>query len=132
MAERSYVRKYMRIKPENPVYAGITIVRVGRNNVTTGTARVRIIDISPGGLKFASPLSLPVDSRVLIELGFSILEYNFRLCGHVVHKCGAEAGEYEYGLCFSEADDILKTCLKKLFNNMCIRLNRHIVFLKLN
>lgn len=130
MSERDYGRKYMRIKPESPVYAGITIVCVGQSKVMTGTARVRLADLSPGGLRFVSPLSLPVDNRVLIEFNFTILEHSFKLMGHIVHKNTIEADEYEYGFCYSEANEDLRTCLKKLFNNMCVRLNRHIVFLK--
>lgn len=132
MPERSYVRKFMRIKPEGPVYAGISIVRICDKNVMTSSARVRIIDLCPGGLKFVSTLNMPVDKRVIVELDFGILEYTFRLRGHIVYKIGVEAGEYVYGLCFTERDDTLKSCLKKLFNNMCIRLDNHMVILKLN
>jgi len=130
MPERIYGRKYLRIKPESPVYADITIVRISGNEVSAGKARVRLTDLSPGGLRFVSQLSFPVDNRVIIEFSFTVLGYSFKLCGHIIHKTGIEVNEYEYGLCFSESDDNLKTCLKKLFNNMCIKLNRHIVILK--
>lgn len=132
MPERNYGRKYMRIRPDNPVYAGITIVCVGNSKVMTGTARVRLADLSPGGLRFVSPLSLPVDDRILIEFTFTILDHTFKLSGNIIHKNAIEVHEYEYGFCFSEADEDLLCCLKKLFNNMCVRQNKHIVFLKFN
>lgn len=130
MPERNYCRKYMRIKPESPVFADITIVRIGECKVVTGTARVRLTDLSPGGLRFVSPLSLPVDNRVLIELKFNMLEHTFKLNGHIVHKTGIEINEYEYGFSFTEADDELRSCLKNLFNNMIVRMNKHVVILK--
>lgn len=132
MSERTYGRKYMRIKPESPVFAEITIVCIGQSKVTTGTAKVRIIDLSPGGLSFVSPLNFPVDDRLLIEFSFTILDYTFKLTGNIIYKTCLEVNEYEYGFCFSEANEDLRSCLKKLFNNMCIRMNRHIVFLKLS
>lgn len=130
MPERNYGRKYMRIKPESPAYADVTIVRIGESKVVAGTARVRLVDLSPGGLRFVSPLSLPIDDRVLLEFRFAVLEHTFKLNGRIIHKTGMEVNEYEYGFCFSEADEHLKTCLKKLFNNRFIRLDKHIVFLK--
>ena len=130
MPERNYSRKYMRIKPESPIFADIAIVCIGERKVITGTARVRLTDISPGGLRFVSPLNLPADDRVLIELKFTVLDHTFKLNGHIIHKTGIEVNEYEYGFSFTQADDELKACLKKLFNNMFVRLNKHIVFLK--
>ena len=130
MPERNYGRKYMRIKPESPIFADITIVRVGESKVVTGTARVRLTDLSPGGLRFVSPLSLPVDDRVLIELKFTVLEHTFKLDGHIIHKIGIEVNEYEYGFSFTEANEELRSCLKNLFNNMIVRMNKHIVILK--
>ncbi len=122
----------MRIKPESPIFADISIVCIGDKKVITGTARVRIADLSPGGLRFLSPLSLPADNRVLIELLFTVLDRTFKLNGHIVHKTAVEVNEYEYGFRFTQADAELRACLKQLFNNRFVRLNKHIVFLRFN
>ena len=131
MPERTYGRKYLRIKPENHIYADIAIVYVGERKVATGTARVRLTDLSPGGLCFISPLNLPADNRIILELNFTVLESRFELQGYIVHKTVMDEKEYRYGFCFKQADEDLKVCLRKLFNNMFVKINKHIVILKL-
>jgi hypothetical protein len=130
MAERKYARKYLRIKPDLPLHADLSLIQVGFRKVKTGTARVRILDISPGGLKFISSLNLPADALILLQLDFKIEDQEFCLKGHVAHKISSEVHENEYGFCFFEPDETLRVYLKKLFNNMSIRLQRHIVILR--
>jgi len=132
MDERNRGRRYLRIRPEIPIHADMTIVQVGNRKVGTGTARVRVSDISPGGLRFISSLNLPADKSVLIELKFRLAEQDFRLKGHIAHKCGTEVCQYEYGFCFVECNDTLRACLKRLFNNMTVKMRRQIVILRFN
>lgn len=132
MAERKYSRKYLRIKPDDPICAEITIVRVGQDMVRTGSARVRVLDICPGGLKFTSVLNLPVNDSVCLEMYFQVSGMSFRIKGCITHKRSTEVREYEYGFCFLDPDDTLRTCLKKLLNNMYVRMERHIVILRFN
>lgn len=132
MTGRNYSRKYLRIKPDNPICAEITIVQVGTKIVKTGVAGVNILNLSPGGLKFISRLNLPVDASVLLELHFKVVEQDFRLKGYIVYKSCVEIHEYEYGFCFFEADETLRIYLKKLFNNMSVKMERHIVILRFN
>ena len=130
MAERRYSRKYLRIRPDNPINAEITIVKVGQDMVRTGSAHVRVMDICPGGLKFTSILNMPVNSSMYLELHFRISGTEFRLKGFITHKAGTEVREYEYGFCFLEPDETLRACLKKLLDNMCISIEEHIVILR--
>lgn len=132
MTERKYTRKYLRIRPDGNINAEMTIVQVGRDMVCTGTAQVRVIDICPGGLRFTSILNLPVNSSVCLELRFQVAGMDFRLKGCIIHKCGMEVREYAYGFCFLEPDETLRTCLKRLFCNMQVKLEKHIVILRLN
>lgn len=132
MNERSYARKYLRISPEIPMHAQIAIVQVGIRQVASGTARVRILDVSPGGLKFMSSLSLPAEKSIQLELYFRVMDQDFRLKGHIIYRTSTEASRYEYGFQFNEADGILRVCLRKLFNNMSVKMRRHIVILRLN
>lgn len=130
MAERKYARKYLRIKPDNPLYADAAIVRVGRDAVRSGTARVRVLDISPGGLKFTSVLNLPVIDSVLLELRFQLSGADYRMRGYIVYKNSLEVREYAYGFCFLEPDETLRRSLKKLFSNLQVSLEKHIVILR--
>lgn len=132
MLDRTYGRKYFRIKPENPIFADLAIVYIGERQVATGTARVRVTDISPGGLRFLSPLNLPADNRVILELNFKLSDQRFKMQGYIVHKAAMEDDGFQYGFCFKQTDDDLKVCIKKLFNNMLLRMNKHIIILKLN
>lgn len=132
MAERKYARKYLRIKPGNPLHADVAIVRVGRDAVRTGTARVRVLDISPGGLRFTSVLNLPVTESVLLELHFQLSGADYRMRGCIVHKNSPEVKEYEYGLRFLEPDGTLRISLRKLFGGVQVSLEKHIVILRFN
>ena len=132
MAERKYARKYLRIKPDVPICAEITIVQVGQDMVKTGSARVRVVDICPGGLKFTSVLNLPVNDCVCLELHFQVSDMSFRIKGYITHKSSTEIREYEYGFCFLDPDDTLRICLKKLLNNMYVRMEKYIVILRFN
>ena len=132
MTERDYARKYLRIIPDYPMYAELAIVRVGMRQVKSSTANVRILDISPGGLRFMSSLNMPADMSVQLEMHFRVIDQNFRLTGQIIYKSSSEVMQYEYGFHFNEADETLRTCLKKLFNNMSIKMRRHIVILRLN
>ncbi|HEX2946473.1 MAG TPA: PilZ domain-containing protein [Clostridia bacterium] len=132
MEHRAYSRRFFRIRPENPLFGTISIVRIGARRVFSNAARVRILDISPGGLRFVSSLKLPVDSSVILEAALVLggLEYCLRGC--IVHVIGSEVNEYEYGLKFPEPDPELRETLKKIFSRISVRQNRHIIVFKLN
>lgn len=131
MEQKLYKRKYMRIKPDMPLYGTLDIVDVRGKAVTTGKARIRILDICPGGLRFVSSLKFPVDSRVIMEISFAIEDSVYCICGYIVHSCGIEKHEYGYGFSFKEPDEYLKDSVRKLFTSMSVRSNRHIVILRL-
>jgi hypothetical protein len=128
---RSYSRKYLRIGPEEPLYGTAGIVRVGARTVCTGSARVRILDISPGGLRFVSSLKLPADRQLILEIRFQLEGTNYCLQGYVTHYISSEVCEFEYGFCFSEPAAELRETLKKLFGRMLILSGRHIVILRM-
>lgn len=130
MEQKTYTRKYLRISPEMPLYGKAGIVTVGIRRVYTGTARVRILDISPGGLRFISSLRLPVDSSIILELSFKLDEISYCLQGFIIHYSSTEVYEYEYGFCFLEPDIKLKESLTKIFNRMSVRFNRRIFILR--
>lgn len=132
MGNRAYSRKYFRQRPEKPFFGMISIVRVGDRRVFSNAARVRILDVSPGGLRFVSSLRLPVDSSVILEVILKLDDSEFCLTGSIVHTACSEVNEYEYGMKFLEPDPQLRATLKKLFSSITIRQNRHIIILRLN
>lgn len=132
MGSKAYSRKFFRIRPENPIFGMISIVRVENRRVFSNAARVRILDISPGGLRFVSLLKLPVDSSVILEAVLKLEDYEYCLKGCIVHSSCSEVNEYEYGMKFLEPDLQLRETLKKLFSRISVRQNRHIIILRFN
>ena len=131
MSLTPYKRKYLRIKPDVPLYGVLRIVEIGGRKVSTGTAKIRILDISPGGLRFVSSLRFPAGRGMIIEVSFMIEGASYCLKGFVVRACGTEINEYEYGFCFLKDDENLRKSLKQLFKKMLVRLNKHIVILRI-
>jgi c-di-GMP-binding flagellar brake protein YcgR len=132
MEPKAYSRKFFRIRPESPLFGTISMVRVGKRRVFSNAARVRILDISPGGLRFVSSLKLPADSSVILEAVLKLAGLEYCLQGYIVHVTGSEVNENEYGLRFLEPDPELRETLKKFFSGISVRQNRHIIILKLN
>jgi hypothetical protein len=129
--QKKYARKYLRINPDQPMFGTASIVQVGLKRVYTGSARVRILNLSPGGLRFVSSLSLPADNRVILEICFKLDGLDYCLKGCVAYSNCTEVSEYEYGFRFLEPAENLREALKKLFGRMYVMSNRHIVILKL-
>ncbi len=131
MEQRKYSRAFLRIHPDRPFSAPSALSGLGGKKVYTGSARVRILNISPGGLKFVSTLKLPADNRILLEICLALDGIDYCLRGTIVHCKNTEVSEYEYGFCFSEPDTNLREALKNLFSRMYVISDRHIVILKL-
>jgi hypothetical protein len=129
---KAYSRKFFRIKPESPLFGTISIVRIGDRRVFSNAARVRILDISPGGLRFVSSLKLPVDTSIILEAILKLGDSEYCLQGCIVHMVGSEVNEFEYGMKFLEPDPELRETLKKIFSRISVRQDRHIIILKLN
>jgi len=129
---RLYKRKYLRIKPDFPLYGSLRIVGVGSKKVHTGTAKVRIIDISPGGLRFVSSLRFIADRRIMIEITFSIEEKEYCLTGWIVQGYNTEVNQYEYGVCFNQKDENLRESIKRLYRKIMVKMEKHIVLIRIN
>lgn len=127
--EKEFTRKFLRIRPEVPLSGMIRIIRVGGRHTVSRQAKVRIIDISPGGVKFSSGLRFPIDAGVILQLSTELEGIHFCTNGFVVHRSGGGDKEYEYGFCFSEPLFRLKEVLIEIFARSVIRNNRHIIFI---
>lgn len=115
MESRIYSRKFLRIRPDAPLYGTAKIISIGNRPVSTGTACIRIKDISCGGLRFVSMLKLPVDESVILQVAVNLNEMKFCLQGFIVHCSGSKAGEFEYGFRFLKPDFNLREMLKKKY-----------------
>ena len=130
MEPRIYCRKYLRTTPDIPLYGSINITQVGLKHVRTGTAKIRILDISAGGLRFVSSLKFPADCSLIIQIVFTLNQVKFCLDGHIVHVSGTEVCEYEYGLCFTEPDRNLRESVKQLFYTKLSGQNRNMIIFR--
>ncbi|NLK87030.1 MAG: PilZ domain-containing protein [Clostridiaceae bacterium] len=127
MKPAAYSRRFLRIKPDPPVYGEIRIVQIGRRHVLSSHARVRLLDISSGGVRFASVLKLPADSKVVLELSMEFDGRWYRYEGYVVSSLKTEVHEYEYGFCFKHPGTELRQLLLKIFEQISSKRDRYIL-----
>jgi len=112
------------------MYGEIRIIQVRKKHTVSNSARVRILDICPGGVRFVSALRFPADSKVILELTMTVECQEFRFEGFVRHSRSKGSFGYEYGFCFREPDEGLRSALLKIFGRKMTRLGRHIILLK--
>lgn len=93
-------RKYFRFDFPYFVEGKMTIVEVNQSKVDVGSANVLIKDISLGGMKIHSNLSLPVISNMLFRLMFTIMGETFHVMGRLRWKNNEKANIYTYGFEF--------------------------------
>ncbi len=131
MEQRVYTRKNLRIRPEQPLYGSVAIVRIGMKFVTSGEARVRIPDISSGGLRFLSRLKIPVKPSVILEMTLNFDDLSYSIQGRIVHRSNYEAGEFEYGFQFLEQNLCLRETLKESFCKIFYTKSKNTIILRL-
>jgi hypothetical protein len=118
MLRQKLDRSYSRLKPKNMLYSKMTISRVGFKSVKTRHTRVRLIDVSPGGLKFSSSLKLPVTPDVILEFSIYTTGQCVFLQGHAVYRLEKSRNMYVYGICFDNVDESMHALLVKIINIM--------------
>lgn len=132
LEHRIFSRKYLRIKPDVPVSGTVRIVRIGCRQTISGSAKVRVIDLSTGGARFASALRFPVDPKVTLQLAIVLEGTAYCLEGFISNRSGSGERGYEYGLCFNRPELSLRKVLIPVFARCVIRDNRHIIVLRPN
>ncbi|WP_162879156.1 PilZ domain-containing protein [Paraliobacillus quinghaiensis] len=71
----------------------------------TGSGRLEVIDLSPGGMRFATELDLPLNEKdFLIEVSFRFVEEDVKMVGNLVWK-KEKVKRFEYGLDALEDDN---------------------------
>ncbi len=131
MEQRVYTRKNLRIRPEQPLYGSVAIVQIGVKFVTSGEARVRIPDISSGGLRFLSRLKIPVNPSVILEMTLKFDDLSYSIQGRIVRRSNNEAGEFEYGFQFLGQSHCLRETLKESFCKIFCTKSKNTIILRL-
>ncbi|MCL7747158.1 PilZ domain-containing protein [Halalkalibacter alkaliphilus] len=96
---------------KHPIEAKFKIIKVADKEVTSSDGAIKILDISQGGLRGNSTLSLPdpKETKVLLEVNVQLNAENLLLRGAVVWK-KTFTYSYEYGMSF-EIDEEQRTSL---------------------
>jgi hypothetical protein len=115
LKQTAYSRRFLRIRPDVPLYGQIRIVQVRGRHVLSNQARVRLMDLGTGGVRFASVLKLPADSDVILELSMEYEGTVYRFEGYIVSSMNTEVHEYEYCFCFMHPEAGLRQLLLKIF-----------------
>jgi hypothetical protein len=132
LEQRAFSRKYLRIKPVTPVFGTIRIMRVGHRQTISGRAEVRIIDISPGGARFATALKFPVDPEVVLQLMVMLEGTSYCMEGSIVNRSGSGNRGFEYGFRFAKPEPRLKSVLMPIFARSVNMYNRQIIVIRPN
>ena len=93
-------RKSFRVKCRDPICTRISIVKVNKKTVKTGTGNICLEDIGSGGLKFLSGLNMPVSDVMIIEFKLVIAEELTAFYGYIVRKDELDEGMFKYGVKF--------------------------------
>jgi len=111
------------------LFGTVRIIEANGTPVKSNSARVRVLDISVGGMRFASKLKFPVGRKIILEMLVKIDETDFRLKGFVVHRSRIQKYGYEYGLCFIRPEQRLRGELIAIFGKSLIRHGRYFILL---
>jgi hypothetical protein len=93
-------RKYFRVECATPICSEVTVVRINNQPVNTGTTKVCVEDIGPGGLKFISKLDLPANPNFIVKFYIVIIDKPLLIEGFIVRKSEFENGIFRYGVQF--------------------------------
>lgn len=95
-----------RFQFEKPVKGLFSIIRRNGKQVQSRSGSVTVIDISPNGLRFQSPLELPIETNQKIEINVSFtinstkLSYN----GTILWKRPVQES-FQYGILLENEED---------------------------
>jgi hypothetical protein len=117
LGNTSNKRKYFRIECTTPICSEVTITRINNQSVRTGSSRVCVEDIGPGGLKFVSNLDLPINPNLIIKFHIDILNNPVIIEGFIVRRSKLKNNIYQYGVSFAIQDTEVKL-LWRLLNDL--------------
>lgn len=110
-------RKFFRVECATPICSEVTVVRINNQPVNTGTTKVCVEDIGPGGLRFISKLDLPVNPNFIVKFYILIMDRPILIEGFIVKKMEFEDGIFQYGVQFVAEDPQVKG-IKKILSEL--------------
>lgn len=114
--ENKMKRKYYRFEFTHYLLGEMEVVGINDKKVNAGVADVLVENLSIGGLKFISPLRLPVYSSIKFQFSFQLMGEFYDLTGMIVNMNEEADGIYSYGVAFdiseSEKDRIAQAINK--------------------
>jgi hypothetical protein len=116
-------RQYFRLQLDPPLCSDMTIVMVKGKTLEIGSAEVLIEDIGPGGLRFLSHLSLPVNPQVVLQFETEILNQRVSMHGYIARKNQLSEGIHEYGVAFT-MQEAKHVELARIINRLAIRMRQ--------
>ncbi|MGX9134104.1 EAL domain-containing protein [Rummeliibacillus sp. JY-2-4R] len=93
-------RKYHRTQFSNPLEADMQILSIGGKSVQLGKTKVLVQDMSVGGLRFVSNLTLPVREDIIFQFKVELLGRSISMLGRVIWKEEMNEELLEYGVSF--------------------------------
>lgn len=108
-------RKHFRLELHIPLKAEFKIISINNFRVNSKYTNIFIKDLSAGGARIHSKLNFPADGSLLLEIGFIILNTQFKLPGTIMwKKLYLQNLVIEYGIQFSLTENQQKLLLSKL------------------
>ncbi len=100
---------------ENPVNCLFRILKVDSKELTSKIGKAYVNDISEGGIKISSPLSIPLENKVIeIELTFKLNQEDLVLTGTLAWRKDNFNNQYSYGVQFTIDESLKKQLIQEL------------------
>ncbi len=111
-------RQYIRLKTEG-CFGELQIKAIGTHAISSNSRKVLVLDISPGGLRFASGLRFPANRKVRVAVLTTIMGIRFEAEGLIVWRKSDE-NMYEYGVMF-EITALHRSFLIRMLNQLYLQ-----------
>lgn len=114
-------RKFFRFAFTFPVAAKLQITEVNQRKVDIGSAKILIEDIGLGGIRFLTPLKLPVVSSFKLNFTFKLMGKMFTIEGALVYRDKEREDLYAYGATFKNITEGERDALAERINRMTVK-----------
>lgn len=104
-----------RFQFQKPLQGTFKILQLNGLSGVSKEGKALIIDLSPNGVKFTSPLNLPIESKkFLIEISFVINEQTIKMLAESRWKKRTGVSEFTYGFAGIEDEQAKLEIIKEL------------------
>ena len=116
-------RRFFRLSFSNLLCAEMKLIPLEDIALKSRIWTIGIMDISGGGLRFLSPVKLPVEYRFLVEFKMSVLNEEYKLLGEIIRS--SETERYEYAVRFI-SDDATQSKLVQMVNLLSVKFRKNV------